>query len=238
MIEYSEFNQYITLQNYPLLTTDGVLMDYCKEKVTDFLVENCPLLKTMKLLSDIIEAQQLQGTEHVLKHIRAVGFDENYYTYETIDLLAVLANGTYEGLDSSGLAGDEQLPVLDGRVTVHSKYYQDSVDALRAVFNRLELILDGESAIRFKDTEVLKVLVANAGMGDMLSRTDLAGLTSIGTWFKGNTLVRRFDELEYCTGLTKIADEAFSGCVSLRKVTLPAGLKTIGQNTFTRTSNT
>ena len=53
--------------------------------------------------------------------------------------------------------------------------------------------------------------------------------------FKGNTLVRRFDELEYCTGLTKIADEAFSGCVSLRKVTLPAGLKTIGQNTFTRT---
>ncbi|RGS33724.1 leucine-rich repeat domain-containing protein [Bacteroides cellulosilyticus] len=235
VIEYSEFNQYITLQNYPLLTTDGVLMDYCKEKVTDFLVENCPLLKTMKLLSDIIEAQQLQGTEHVLKHIRAVGFDENYYTYETIDLLAVLANGTYEGLDSSGLAGDEQLPVLDGRVTVHSKYYQDSVDALRAVFNRLELILDGESAIRFKDTEVLKVLVANAGMGDMLSRTDLAGLTSIGTWFKGNTLVRRFDELEYCTGLTKIADEAFSGCVSLRKVTLPAGLKTIGQNTFTRT---
>nr|DAT09607.1 MAG TPA: tail protein [Caudoviricetes sp.] len=150
-IEYSEFNQYITLQNYPLLKSEGVLMDYCKEKVTDFLVENCPLLKPMELLSAIIEAQQSQGTNHVLKHIRAVGFEEEYYSADALNMLANLADGTYEGLSAEGLAGEEAIPVLDGKVIVHSNYYQDFVNSLRNTFDRLELILEGEPAIYIAD---------------------------------------------------------------------------------------
>ena len=151
VIEYSEPNQYVTLQNYPLITNEGVLLDYCKENVTDFWVENCPSLKPIQLLSAIIEAQQSQGTNHTLKHIRAVGFEEEYYTADALDMLANLSDGTYKGLSAEGLAGEDPIPVLEGSITVHSKYYQDSVDELRRIFNKLNLIMDGEPAIRFID---------------------------------------------------------------------------------------
>ena len=151
VIEYSEPNQYITLQNYPLIKNEGVLLDYCKENVTDFWVENCPSLKPIQLLSTIIEAQQSQGTNHTLKHIRAVGFEEEYYTADALDMLANLSDGTYKGLSAEGLAGENPIPVLEGSITVHSKYYQDSVDSLRNTFAKLELILDGEPTIYIAD---------------------------------------------------------------------------------------
>ena len=151
VIEYSAYNQYVMLQNYPLITSEGVLLDYCKENVTDFLVENCPLLKPMQLLSTIIEAQQSQGSEHTLKHIRAVGFEEEYYTADALDMLALLSDGSYSGLSAEGLAGEDPIPVLEGTITVHSKYYQDSVQALRSTFKRLNLVMIGEPAIRLTD---------------------------------------------------------------------------------------
>ena len=258
-IEYSEFNQYITLQNYPLLKTEGVLMDYCKEKVTDFLVENCPLLKPMELLSAIIEAQQSQGANHVLKHIRAVGFEEEYYTADALDMLAKLADGSYEGLSSEGLAGEDPVPVLDGRITVHSNYYQDSVDTLRGIFNKLNLIMKGEAAIRFADAEVLRVLIteeaysndngSSIGLltpidedGDsMITAKEVAQVKSLSnrrdrnnSIFKGNTKIETFNEFRFFTGLNEINIGSFDGCTNLREVTLP--LNTIlGNSAFSQT---
>ena len=134
-----------------MLTTEGLRIGQCAVNITDFLIENCPLLKPVKLLSDIIEAQQSQGANHVLKHIRAVGFEEEYYSADALNMLANLADGTYEGLSAEGLAGEEAIPVLDGKVIVHSNYYQDFVDSLRNTFDRLELILEGEPAIYIAD---------------------------------------------------------------------------------------
>lgn len=151
VIEYPANNKYITFRNFPMLTTEGLRIGQCAVNITDFLIENCPLLKPVKLLSDIIEAQQSQGANHVLKHIRAVGFEEEYYTADALDMLANLADGTYEGLSAEGLAGEEAIPVLDGKVIVHSNYYQDFVDSLRNTFDRLELILEGEPAIYIAD---------------------------------------------------------------------------------------
>lgn len=151
VIEYPANNKYITFRNFPMLTTEGLRIGQCAVNITDFLIENCPLLKPMELLSAIIEAQQSQGTNHVLKHIRAVGFEEEYYTADALNMLANLADGTYEGLSAEGLAGEEAIPVLDGKVIVHSNYYQDFVDSLRNTFDRLELILEGEPAIYIAD---------------------------------------------------------------------------------------
>lgn len=157
VIEYPANNKYITFRNFPMLTTEGLRIGQCAVNITDFLIENCPLLKPVQLLSDIIEAQQSQGTNHVLKHIRAVGFEEEYYTADALDMLANLADGSYEGLSAEGLAGEEPIPVLDGKITVHSKYYQDSVEELRRIFNRLTLIMEGEAAIRFIDPVVFSI---------------------------------------------------------------------------------
>jgi hypothetical protein len=46
-----------------------------------------------------------------------------------------------------------------------------------------------------------------------------------------------FNELKYFTGLTTIADKAFSGCVSLAEVTLPEQIRVIGSSTFSGCAN-
>ena len=40
---------------------------------------------------------------------------------------------------------------------IRHKYYQDTVDALRSIFDRLNLILIGEAAIHFKDAEARRI---------------------------------------------------------------------------------
>ena len=43
----------------------------------------------------------------------------------------------------------------------YQSIYQDTVDALRNVFTRLELILDGVACIKFADPEVKRICVKN-----------------------------------------------------------------------------
>mgnify|MGYP000641886690 FL=1 len=250
VIEYPANNKYISFRNFPVLTTEGLIIGQCAVSITDFWIENCPLLKPMKLLSDIIEAQQEQGNNHALKHIRAIGFEEEYYTADALDMLAKLADGTYEGLSAEGLAGEDPIPVLNGKITVHSKYYQDSVDKLRNIFDRLELIMDGEAAIRFADAEVLRVLL-NATVGaynaiskvdkdgdGMLTEEELSSLTTLSnrndnvySMFKDNTVIETFNEFQYFTGLEFINSSSFEGCSSLKEITLPV-LTKMGNGVF------
>ncbi len=257
IIEYPANNKYITFRNFPLLSTEGLRIGQCAANITDFLIENCPKLSPMKLLSDIIEAQQPQGNGHALKHIRAVGFEEEYYTPDALDMLAKLSDGSYSGLSAEGIAGEDPVPVLEGTITVHSKYYQDSVDALRNYFTRLNLVLIGTAAIRFKDAEVLRILTtvpAHAdyqnmgslgdlrlvdadgdGMIDYDEAANVALLSSRsdtqGSIFAGNTVIERFNEFQYFTGLKAINGGFFKGCTNLREVTLPA-LKVLGGACF------
>ena len=245
IIEYPANNKYITFRNFPMLTTEGLRIGQCAVNITDFLIENCPLLKPMAILSDIIEAQQSQGTNHVLKHIRAVGFEEEYYTADALDMLANLADGSYEGLSAEGLAGEEPIPVLDGKITVHSNYYQDVVDALRQIFNRLILVMEGEEAIRFADSEVLRVLTTELVRRDsipgsvgylslidededgMLTVNEVSSVRSLSnrsdlnsSILNGNTVIETFHEFRYFTGIAKMSG-LFGGCTSLREVTFP-----------------
>lgn len=260
IIEYPENNKYISFRNFPVLTTEGLRIGQCAVNITDFWIENCPLLKPVRLLLDIIEAQQSQGTAHVLKHVRAVGFEEEYYTADALNMLAKLADGTYEGLDSSGLAGEEPIPVLDGKITVHSNYYQDSVDLLRGIFNKLKLVMDGTPAIRFEDPEVLRILTtgkayindngSNVGLlmpidedGDeMIIPEEINNVKSLSnrpdrnnSIFAGNTVIETFNEFQFFTGLNKINIGSFDGCTNLREVTLPPNT-ILGNSSFSQTS--
>lgn len=260
VIEYPANNKYISFRNFPVLTTEGLRIGQCAVNITDFWIENCPLLKPVQLLSDIIEAQQSQGIAHVLKHVRAVGFEEEYYTADALDMLAKLTDGTYEGLDSSGLAGEEPIPVLDGKITVHSNYYQDSVDSLRGIFNKLKLVMDGTPAIRFEDPEVLRILTtgkayindngSNIGLlmpidedGDeMIIPEEINNVKSLSnrpdrnnSIFTGNTVIETFNEFQFFTGLNKINIGSFDGCTNLREVTLPPNT-ILGNSSFSQTS--
>lgn len=84
--------------------------------------------------------------------------------------------------------------------------------------------------IRFADPAVEAVLMANGVSSDGvgITKEDAAAVTSIGTWFKGNTDITSFDEFEYFTGVTFLGTHqtsagygAFDGCTNLEYLTLP-----------------
>ena len=117
----------------------------------------------------------------------------------------------------------EGKPVLD-----LGSYYQCEIKGgTSALYARLM------HYIPFEDSNVEAVLLAN-GVGDGLGVTykDAAKVTSISTWFQGNTDITSFDELKYFVGISKFSDSAFRNCSNLLSVILPKGV-IISQTCFT-----
>ena len=230
VIEYPATNQYLLLSNYPLLTTDGILIDHCKTGITDFFMVDCPLVSPMEVLVNIMNAQAGQGDNHALKRIRAVGFDV-IYNSEMLDRLANLADGSYVGLSSEGVAGEDEYPVLDGRITINGKCYEDSVEALRSKFKKLELIINDVYYIRFADDAVRKICAENWGDGKGITREQAAKVKSLGNKFQGNSEITSFEEFKYFTGVKDII-QTFADCTRLQSIILPESIVNIRNATF------
>ena len=88
--------------------------------------------------------------------------------------------------------------------------------------------------IIFADKDVKKRCVGlwdTNGDGE-LSQEEAAAVTSLGTAFKGNTLLEFFNELKHFTGLTALDADAFYGCSNLCSITIPANVATIDVLSF------
>jgi hypothetical protein len=93
--------------------------------------------------------------------------------------------------------------------------------------------------IDFADPNVKALCVANwdtSGDGE-LSFAEAAEVTTLGEVFRNKTNITSFDELQYFTGLTSIADYAFNRCVSLTSVVIPVDVTNIGANAFSYCPN-
>lgn len=233
-VEFSAYNQYLSLMNYPLMTNEGVGVALCKGIVTDFFITGCPMIKPMQLLVDMMDAQLEQGDQHRLKRIRAVGFNETYNDSSVLDKLAILADGTYEGLSAEGIAGEDELPVLDGALNVYANAYEDSIETLRSTFSKLTLNVIGEYYIRFKDPIVGSYMIGKYGDGIGITKNQMAGIsfTQFGRPFKGNTDITSFDEFQYLTSYTEAETELFSDCSNLKSIVLPKSLTTLNHSAF------
>ena len=90
------------------------------------------------------------------------------------------------------------------------------------------------SRISFDDAQVEAICVNNwDSNGDgHLDRIEAALVTDLGTAFQGKTQITSFNELQYFSGLTSLAVNAFKNCSSLSAITLPASLTTIGSSAF------
>lgn len=96
--------------------------------------------------------------------------------------------------------------------------------------------------IVFADQNVKALCVASStgwdtsGDGE-LSFAEAAEVTTLGEVFRNKTNITSFDELQYFTGLTSIADYAFNRCVSLTSVVIPVDVTNIGANAFSYCPN-
>ena len=224
VIEFSPRNQYLSLSNYPLLPTEGVRMDQCKHIITDFFVEDCPLLHPVKLLVEMMEAQKEQGTEHALKRVRLVGFNETYDSSDILDKLASLADGSDEGLSREGIAGEDPVPVLDGTLNIHADVYEESINALRSKFNRLVLNITGNYYVRFKDPEFHRLVVkrwSTDGVG--VTRKQLAAVTDFpNDYFKDNKEITDLSDFaENFVNVNLFKQRTFENCTGLKTISLP-----------------
>ena len=97
--------------------------------------------------------------------------------------------------------------------------YEDAVTYLRTKFPKLTIqVIDNNYYIRFKDPEVLKVLIAN-GVGDSVGITTAQTKnTNVGTMFKNNTSITSFDE--FSAFPQTIQNSAFFGCTNLQSIDL------------------
>ena len=97
--------------------------------------------------------------------------------------------------------------------------YEDAVTYLRTKFPKLTIqVIDNNYYIRFKDPEVLKVLIAN-GVGDSVGITTVQTKnTNVSTMFKSNTSITSFDE--FPAFQQTLQNDAFFGCTNLQSIDL------------------
>lgn len=84
--------------------------------------------------------------------------------------------------------------------------------------------------ITFADAEVESVLmskgVSSDGVG--ITKADAEAVTSISTWFKGNTAITSFDEFAYFKNCASLVANAFDGCTALNALSFPKSITSIG----------
>lgn len=107
------------------------------------------------------------------------------------------------------------------------------------LFKTIVELEPSSSNINFADPTVKTLCVMYWDTnGDLEVDTDeAAAVTSIGTEFQDRANITSFEELEYFTSVTRIAESAFSDCTNLSSIKLPKGLMTIGSGAFMRCSS-
>ena len=145
----------------------------------------------------------------------------------------------YNGIDAEGKPmKSPSHPVIEGRLHINGRIYEKDYEALKAVFSNLAMEFLG-FYISFKDPEVLRVLLANITTDDGLGLTaeDIEGVTTMGTWFDGNTEIETFNELSRFIGLASFNMNAFRNCTSLKSISIPPQITSTSINQFSGCSS-
>ena len=98
----------------------------------------------------------------------------------------------------------------------------------------MKLEAETNPVIEFEDPAVKAVCVQewDTNFDGELSYEEAAAVTDIGTVFKSNKNIVKFNELQYFTGLTEIPGQAFNVCSNLTSVVLPESVTVIGNSAF------
>lgn len=194
-------------------------------------IENVPSVNGFAVLKS---AYNTDGQR--LKDIRLIGFSYNGDTND-VTMLSNIASDkdkdgnehAYNGIDSNGVPNTSN-PELQGTLNISGGVYEEDINKVLPKFPSLTINYDlSKIYMFFADPEVLRVLLANnVGDGTGITTAQAAAVTSIGTWFKGNTVIETFDEFEKFTGVTSITTSTFEDCTNLKNIDFPNSLTTIG----------
>jgi hypothetical protein len=241
VLELGEETTQISLMNLKFMELEG--FRYSELPKLEFLrIENCSHLNPFTMLKSIYNTEG-----NVIRDIRIIGFDVDGDASD-VTMIANLASDVdkdgnphiYNGIDAEGKPMDNSHPIIEGRLRINGNIYEEDYQALKAVFANLAMEFLG-FYVAIKDPEVLRVLLANITTDDGIGLTteDIEGVTTISTWFKGNTEIETFDEFERFdkvtflgTSTNQTSGGAFNGCTSLQSIKLPSSVTHLRPGAF------
>ena len=239
VLELGEETTQISLMNLKFMDLEG--FRYSELPKLEFLrIENCSQLNPLHMLKDIYNTDG-----NVIRDIRIIGFDVDGDASD-VTMIANLANDldkdgnphTYNGIDAEGKPIDNSHPVIEGRLSINGRIYEEDYEALKAVFANLVMEFLG-FYVGIKDPEVLRIAIENFSSDKVgLTIEDIEKVTTLNNKFTGNKVIVEFDELEKFTSLTAIGLREtqnygdFDSCSNLEHVILPTSITNINSGAF------
>ena len=233
-LQMPESLQDLILHSLNLLNNDGLdIPEEALSNIRNLYINSCDKINPIQLLKRIYDTpdNKLSAIGLIWKGVLV---DEDGSAMRMFGKIAEKAgqDGGYSGVDFTNDITPMTMPNVSGALdaTGLKGVYQEDIDNILAKLPNLLLSYNPDNLyISFDDEEVLQVLLNN-GVGDGVGITKEAAekVTSIGTWFKGNTLIQSFDEFGLFTGIKVIYsawnNQAFGGS-SIKYITLPEGLE-------------
>lgn len=203
---------------------DSVVSLPIDEAATKFTVSNIKRMQEYKgvlvaatdagirVESEPFAWSQRTATTHALTYLIGDSVAAVHY-YEPGDVIDALVVKDVLGTDFSGWEG------------------------LPATMPDNDLIVTGEYVVQyiaFADAAVESICLDNwdTNSDGKLSVAEAAAVTDLGTVFKNNSKIKTFEELQYFTGLTKIASGTFRCCSNLDIVRFPNTIVAIESSAF------
>lgn len=195
-------------------------------KIGDGAFNSCDRLRTVTIPSTIELRKDNDGNPYAYETGFNAFSDDNLETiYSYIKEPKVRHNDSFTFLADKPLT----LYVPKGSLEKYREFWANWAD-----FPTIVEMGDAAGGIAFASDAVKAICIANWDTnGDgSLSEEEAAAVTKINDEFKQNKDITSFNELQYFTGLTEIADNAFYNCENLTSIKLPASVKKIGEAAF------
>ena len=205
--------------------------------------EGCASLENISLPSGLTEIgnKSLWGCSSLSKLVLPSNLEKvrNSAFVSCRSLTSLIFPSTLTTLEPNAFYGCKGLKLIDLRaakqlhITNTSRDSQNSNLVFRDVPESTLILMPGET-FTISDPEVARICLENWDTdGDgVLSVEETMAVTDLGTVFKENQLITSFNELQFFTGLTKIPNEAFWYCKSLKSVTMPETVTELGYGAF------
>lgn len=195
-------------------------------KIGDGAFNSCDNLRTVSIPSTI----QLRKDNNGDPYAYETGF--NAFTSDNLETIySYIKEPQARHNDSFTFLADKPLTlyVPKGSLEKYREFWANWAD-----FPTIVEMGDAAGGIAFASDAVKAICIANWDTnGDgSLSEEEAAAVTKINDEFKQNKDITSFNELQYFTGLTEIADNAFYNCENLTSIKLPASVKKIGEAAF------